>query len=405
MANFKGKNSIKSTGDLGRQRAKYNSQAFPQNGGVGPKQVLDFNFAERTNYGRVDKQHNPVYPILDYIVPILSSDGHPGTTLVMNFVADQYRDLEMHFVKACRSNLIPTDDPVLSVLTAKRGYMNPINDYINYRDSIMRTFVDGFIIKNGYKIDNINDFFFYLIEFMEKMKDIFPITLSGYQRSSQGSIFSSGLAIDIAGVPFDNDAMKEQLLLSRPAFNYYLNLSKQYGFSVNKRNPGVLISDVASPVTTVYRQKYNLSTVKSIFSKQFNKTLYLDLNLLLDSVQSSYNSYISKKPFTRTFHTSWSLKTITVVKNKSSLDINNIDKVLYNNIINLYINIRNIEERKPYIKNELQIIHKNALKIKKRHSEKKMLDFIDKQFKNKYNLQDGFLTYFKKKNKKKLDNE
>jgi hypothetical protein len=269
----------------------------------------------------------------------------------------------------------------------------------------MATFVDEFLIPNNRKVDTIDDFMFLLLEFMEKMKDIFPITFSGYQRSSQGSIFSSGLTIDIAGIPFDDDAMKEQLLLDSPAFDYYLNLAKQYGFSVNKRNPGVLISDVASPVTTVYRQKYNLSTVNSIFSNQFDKTLYKDLQYLLDAVQFSYNSYIARKPFIRKFHTSWSLKTITVIEQKSTFDINNINNVLYNNIINLYINIRNIEERKPYMNSELKHIHKNALKIKGRHSEKKMLEFIDIQFKNKYNLQDGFLTYHQKKNTKKLDKQ
>ena len=45
MANFNGKNTITSTGDLGRERAKYNTQAFPKNNGVGPKQVLDFNLS------------------------------------------------------------------------------------------------------------------------------------------------------------------------------------------------------------------------------------------------------------------------------------------------------------------------------------------------------------------------
>lgn len=405
MANFKGKNSINSVGELSRQRAKYNTQAFSSNGGVGPKQVLDFNFAERTNYGRVDRQHNPVYPIKDYIVPIMSSDNSISTNLVMNFVADQFRDLETHFVKACRSNLIPTDDPILSVLTAKKGYMDPVQDYKNYRDSIMRTFIEDFIIENNFKVNNINDFMFYLIEFMKKMTDVFPITFSGYQRSSQGSIFSSGLAIDIAGIPFDDDEMKENLLFRSPAYNYYLNLTKQYGFSVNKRNPGVLISDVASPVTTVYRQKYNLSTVNLIFSQQFKKTLYDDLQYLLDTIADNYNNYISKKPFERNFHTTWSLKTVTVIKDKKIFDINNINNKLYNNIIKLYITIRNIEERYPYSENEIAIIEKNALKIHKNRSEQKMLDFIDKQFKNKYNQQEGFLTYHLKKNRKRLDKE
>lgn len=33
-------------------------------------------------------------------------------------------------------------------------------------------------------------------------------------------------------------------MLDNKAFAFYLNLAKQYGFSVNKRNPGVLTSNV-----------------------------------------------------------------------------------------------------------------------------------------------------------------
>ena len=46
MAKFKGKNSIRKVAVLAKERAKYNLQAFPENEGMGPKQVVDFNFAE-----------------------------------------------------------------------------------------------------------------------------------------------------------------------------------------------------------------------------------------------------------------------------------------------------------------------------------------------------------------------
>jgi hypothetical protein len=404
MAKFKGKNAIDSIGNLARERARYKSEAFPENGGLGPKQIMDFNFAERVNYGRVDRQHNPIYPISDFLVPLQSSNNNTNTLLAMNYVSDQYRDLEEHFVKACRLALIPKDDPILSRLTAVRAYLDPLDDYIRYRDSVMDTFIDEFISSRNYKVNNFDDFVVAFTQYMSLMRDIYPITFSGYQRSNQGSIFSSGLAIDIAGIPFDDDEQKQTLLFDSPAFLYYLNLAKQYGFSVNKRNPGVLISDVASPVTTIYRGKYNLSSVDLIFSEQFQKTLYRDLELFTNTLADYYNFYISRNPFKRAFHTSWSLKTITVVEQKKQVDINNISNVLYNNIINLYIITRNIEERLPYSNTETNNIYKNAIQLKK-VSENTMLEYIDDQFKLKYNEQNGFLSYHRKKLKKRLDKE
>ena len=399
MPKFKGKNSIKSAFRLGRERSKYNLGAFPENGGLGREQIVDFNFAERSLYGKVDRELNPVVPNQDFIVPIFSNNGSANTILAMNFVADQFIDLERHFVRACKLGLVSTDDPVLSSIQAKRGYINPKEGYLNYVQDVMSTYTNQFLSPKVSQINSFDDFLNAFPDFMRNMRDIFPVTFSGYQRSRQSSIFSSGLVLDIAGIPFDDDEKKQNLLFDSPAFQYYINLAKQYGFSVNKRNPGVLISDLASPVTLLYRRKYALSSINLIFSSQYTKTLPEDLNLLSRLLEDWYNSFVSKNPFIREFKIC-SGKTITKVHIKKGVYNNNI---INNNIIYLYINIRNIEERDSYNKTEINNIYSNAIRIRN-ISEDKMLQYIDDQFKAKYNLQDGSLTYHIKKNAKKLDN-
>ena len=64
--------------------------------------------------------------------------------------------------------------------------------------------------------------------------------------------------------------------------------------------------------------------------------------------------------------------------------------------------IRNIEERRTYDNVRIKDIMKNALEMRK-HSEIKMLNYIDAQFKDKYNKKSGSLTYYKKKLEKRLD--
>ena len=68
MARFNGKNSTKSSIRLAIERAKYEASAFPENGGLGPEQIVNFNFAEKGMYGKVDVEHNPVYPNQEYII-------------------------------------------------------------------------------------------------------------------------------------------------------------------------------------------------------------------------------------------------------------------------------------------------------------------------------------------------
>jgi hypothetical protein len=399
MARFRGNNSISSPSRIGFERAKYNSQAFDQDFGDDPEQVVDFNFAEKSMYGKVDVNHNPIYPNEDFIVPITTANNSVNTITVQNYVAEQFRDLELHFVKACRSGLIPTNDPVLSVLTAHRGYENPKQHYINYSNSLMNTYVQDFLNDRDSQIRSFEDFLFYLTEFTKRMRHVYPMTFSGFMRSAQGSIFSSGLTIDIGGLSFDNDIAKETQLLDSPAFNYYINLAKQYGFSVNKRNPGVLISDVSSPQTLVYRKKFNLSTGESIFSKQFNKTLHDDVGMLTTLIVDGYESYIFQYPFNVDIKTCGDkvIKETTFKKY-----INNINKY-YNNIIKLYINIRNLEENNPYSDKEIENIYNKSIRLRIK-SDEYMMKYIEDTFQSKYNINDGTLTYYKKRYKNSLTN-
>jgi len=398
MSKFKGKNSIKRVSQLARERAKYDLLAFPSNDGLGPKQVVNFNFAEKSLYGRVDRQHNAIIANEDYIVPLRMTNNKTSTILLMNFVTDQFEDLEAHFVRACRLGLIPINDPILSTLQARRGYKDPTNLYKNYAAGILETYISKFLAPRNNQINNFHDFLHHFPEFMRRMGDIFPLTYSGFQRSSQSSIFTSGLTLDIGGIPFDNDEEKENLLFNSPAFNFYINLSKQYGFSINKRNPGVLISDLASPVTRAYRNEYQLPTVNSVFDRQFTKTLYSDITELKKLLVNYFNFFINIYPLQRKFKIC-SGTTSSNIYHKQSI---NIDSINNNNIIYLYIIIRNIEERQPFVKSKLDGIYENALRIGLA-SETRMLDFIDDQFKSNYNQKVGSLTYYKKKLEKRLD--
>tara|TARA_R100000664_G_scaffold32212_1_gene46771 strand:+ start:38 stop:1243 length:1206 start_codon:yes stop_codon:yes gene_type:complete len=400
MTRFKGKNSIKKVRSLSRERAKYNLDAF---GGINeavPKQVVNFNFAEKTFYGRVDRQHNPVAPGLDFIVPLMSSNNKDSTINLMNFVADQYNDLEEHFVRACRLGLVPVDDPILSTLIAKRGFEDPLALYRSYMAGVLEAFVTNYLPPHRHQIKNFNDFLTRLPGFMARTRDNFPLTYSGFQTSNQSSIFTSGLVVDIGGIPFDNDEEKQNLMLDSPAFDFYLNLAKQYGFSVNERNPGVLISDLASPVTADYRAAYGMTNVDLVFVRQFNKTLYKDIELLSELLVNAYNVFVSYYPITRKFRIC-NNRTISDIYNKEYISIDNIN---INDIINIYIQARNIEERNPYDEFQLKEVRENAYRIEK-ISRAMMIEYIDDQFKRKYNQKDGSLTYYQKKFQLKLDSK
>jgi len=399
MPKFKGKNSITSAKHLLYQRHLYDTEAFPEDGGMGPPQIVDFNFAERNLYGKVDRQHNPVYAKTTFIVPVFSANNKNSTILAMDFVADQFNKFEAHYLRACRMGLIPVDDALLSTIEIKKAYESPRDLYRLYADEIMTTYYLNFLPPRTRQIKNFQDFLGNFLEFMEKMKAIFPITFSGYQRSSQSSIFTSGLALDIGGLDFGDDEVKEESFLTNPAFDFYINLAKQYGFSVNKHNPSVLVSDLAGPGAKVSLGIFGLTGVKSIFSSRYSKTLYDDLPDLTKLFMDYYNSFVTSYPL-ETIPQACGTRTITKVLRRQY--VNATDHKTNNIILHLYINIRNIEERKPFNQIELNYFYNNALSLRKK-SERMMLEYIDDQFKSKYNEKIGSLSYYKKKVEKKLD--
>ncbi len=396
MSRFKGKNDIESTSTLAIERSKYNREAFPENQGLGPEQVVDFNFAEKGLYGKVNRQLTPVIAKKEFLVPLQITNDPVGTKLVMNFVVEQFRDFENHFIRACRLGLLPVDDPYLSAIQAIKTYEDPITNYRSFVAESMSTFNSTYLQQYMGRVFTVEDYIHYLVEYIEKLRDTFPLTLSGFQRSYRSSNFSSGLCIDIAGLPIGDDELKDELLLSSPAFDYYLNMAKQYGFSVNKRAPSIIISDLASPVTKNYRSKYNLPTVDSVFTDQYDFAYNNDINLLSNLIITNYNSFVNLNPRKKILQTC-SDKTRATFRRRTP--INNIN----NNIIyKLYIDIRNIEERKPFNDNRLNIIKNNAIRILKVDSEKAMR-YIDDQFRANYNQKDGSLNSFRKKFEKRLD--
>ena len=64
MARFFGKNDTTQTRGLMGERSNYYTRAFERdpNDNLDIKPVVDFNFAERVYYGRVNPLSEPVYP-------------------------------------------------------------------------------------------------------------------------------------------------------------------------------------------------------------------------------------------------------------------------------------------------------------------------------------------------------
>ena len=380
MSKFNGNNNSK-TLKTAFERANYKLNAFNDS----DIQVVDFNFAERTFYGRVNRKIDPVIANQNFI-----KNFHNQDFRIMNFVGDQFKEMYVRYSNALNLSLISQQDANLSELTVIRGWEDPINLYSNFMSSFMNSFLVEKMIPNEKKIHSFDDFL-KMFEAHVLENDIgHKLTLSGFMKSRQSSIFNTGLALQVAPVGFADDSIKESAILDSPNYAFFMNMAKQFGFSVNLQNPSVLVSDLAHPTTTKFRERYDLYNVSTVFEKQYLRTYNFDFDLLSQYLMDTFNSFVYLKP---------NLKEVYVCNNKTKSNIskrNNIDSIDYNIILLLYIKIRNMEEIFPLSHSEMKSIHSTSVRLFDITPERS-LEFIESQFRSRYNTKEGSLTYYKKK--------
>ena len=380
MANFNGNNKSKPI-KTAFDRSNFKLHAYDP----ADLQVVDFNFAERTFYGRVNRQLDPI---------IINNESlrafHNQDFRIMNFVGDQFHEMYVRYSNALDLSLINKQDANLSKLSVIRGWEDPIKGYSDFMSLFMGDFLEKKMLPNDRKIDSFATFLKFFEAHVLETDIKAKITLSGYMKSNQSSIFNTGIALQIAPVGFADDAIKENQILNSPNFPFYMNMAKQFGFSVNQQNPSVLVSDLEHPTTKKFRGKYSLFSLSGLFNSQFIKANSFDFDLLSRYLIETYNSLVHLRP---------NLKEIYVCndKVKSNLSSRNIiNSINPNTILLLYIKIRNMEEIFPFSDSEISSVHKTSVRLFA-ITPKTAMEFIEAQFRSRYNTKEGSLTYYKKK--------
>ena len=391
MSKYKAKNKFKKVRELAIERAKYRTGAFLDELGFVPKNVYNFNFLDKTLYGRINSEYAAIYP-RESKLTLVSQDGQ--SYFVLDFVNQQLEMFKNKIKQSVSFGKIPQDDPFLSKITIHRGYEDPINLYKTYVSSHIAYFNT---IVDANKILNYDQWIREFLKFQRANGHRFPTTFSSFQNSNRSTIFSSGLAVSIANLDCSDDTQKSDFFLENRLLEYYTKVAMQYGFYVNKTCPWILVSDLESPSTTLYRQNLGLSTLQSTFSERFNKCYDRDVLFLQDVLENGYSLFVGNNPL---------IKNIKAKCNKTVKDITyrdyNINNNKYNNIfyINLYITLKNIEENNYLDEAEEARVKKKATFFAKKLDNSRALDYINVQFQDSYKTKSGTLNDYLNKRKK-----
>ena len=385
---FRGKNNLPKASQLFYTRAQYQIQAHPENDGDGGKHVKDLLFFERIYYGMIDGRDNPVIPNEDFLAP-LPTAGNGNTARApraMDFVVRAFADLKNLFDRACQSQQITMRNPIFAPFTPVRAYTSPKKDYETHLKKVLTAY-NTEVLPNLYDMKNIITFDDYVktfVDYLSKNPLDHIITLSKWCRSGQSSVFHSGLAIDIAGLPFDIDQDKIDSIIDSPVYPFYANAALNTGFSIMKNAPGVLVADLQSPLITKYvSNAYNkIKTINDLFDSRYINSLYIERNILRILLFRYFNFFVSQNILSKTLSVC-NGKTLQTYKRRVPITIDQLSN-LYPEAywIDFQIDIKNIEDRVGFSQGKVANIKKEAKNLSKTLDNNAASGYILKEFGN-----------------------
>jgi hypothetical protein len=341
---------------------------------------------------------NSVVPNRDFIKRLRYPYNSDSSVGALDFVSDAFYDMAQLFFDASSDRRIPTDSLYLTKIKATVGYIDPILEYREHLNLISDTFLNTYILENRLqsKITDPITFVNSFLNFFKLLTDHYPITLTGWNRSVEGNPFGTGLFLDLSEFGKDRDDLKDTEFIQDPAFGFYVNACVKHGFMVSRNNPSIICADIASVSMLPYMEKYEIFSTSRVFDKRYTMTHELDLGELRRFLFNMYEGFITQYPFYRTHDICERTSKITTnITYRNGLIIDDFDNIINNNyLINLYINIRNIEENYVFGKPDIERISRQAKFLKKKVDSSKAIRYIDEQYRSTFRSKPGGIKWY-----------
>ena len=258
MSDFKGKNKFKNLKNQMIYRARYETEAYAET-----PQVKDTNFAENLFYGSIDLDGSAIYPNPDRIKEMSVNYSEPSTFFALDFVAKMFQDVKENIALAINFREVTSDNQIIQRMQPVRAYEPPLPLYQLQLRSILISY-NNYLKQNiqlQYNITSLDTYVKGLFDFFVNFHKKSAITFTKWISSGRNSLFSTGLAIAIADIPYDDDDKKYEEFINSNVFPYYARVCMNRGFSIHKSCPYILIADLGSPAIIPYIGNTNTSVL------------------------------------------------------------------------------------------------------------------------------------------------
>ena len=415
MAKFKGKNNNRTSIGQTYYRAQYQYDAFRNSSVDGTRQhesIVEFNLSERRYYGKIDHENDPVVINSTSLKRIRDGNNPQAVNLVCAPLDRMFNDFQTKLRQGALVgiNKIASNDPYLAQPQVYESYKDPIVEYRKYMSNVLEAFNDVYLANQEYSdsITNIDGYVKQFFNYVKTMKSNFPVTLTAWRKSRHSSILSTGIALTIADYDCSVDENTETFILDKNCETYYYQACKQYGFSITKKCPWLLVADIASVATANYFANNGIGSVQKFFERNYTKTYLLDIDLLRPIIRNSYNSYINNNRYIKEIKICDNNNNKLISKNIyrkgiTQKDYDRLYGVYY--WIPYYVNIRNVEDEMPYGEQSIERIIQKASEFEKLLDKDNAMGYINEQFRKKYKYAHGSFYYYSKRIKEKKRRE
>ena len=292
---FDGKNSDKSLKTF-FDRANYSINCF-NDVSVNTSHVTDFSRGELRLYGRIDTRQNLVVPQKNFLSNFRAFEQTRRPMQAVNFVADAANAMTRQFMKqALTAGKVKQTDNELQSLAFHRGYTDPFFNYTDYITQINQILIDRlFETKKILKITNFDSFFEQITPFILDFSINSPYSFVAFHKSVQQDPMSCGLSVQFSNIDLSVDQEKEDVFLSDPNYPLIVEISRQYGFLIDRNAPNRLYADLASPVMLKYASAYGIYSTEQVFSSAFRNINISNYELTIEKVLSMYKNLMTRK--------------------------------------------------------------------------------------------------------------
>jgi len=262
------------------------------------KSLIDFWY-QKPFFGKVDTGGNAIF-ISETNLKQLRVEGD-DTIFAVDFVADAFNDLQMHFTEAAFQRKIMKEGSSYASLNPQIAWA-PVNTiYHNYLTAIYKSFVKNYITSRGVerRIGNFGDFVHMFTLFLRDVGIDFPFTRTGYILSNRCPNTICGLMIDLAGTSHGTDLKKVNSYIKDRNFEFFRESAKNFGFMVDRNAPWRLVADLSSPKMKEYISRYGFwSSTDEMVEKYYYKSYLLDIQMMKAYMVEFYNSFAMDIPYT-----------------------------------------------------------------------------------------------------------